>query len=194
MTKGKLLLLIAAGLSLASVLFPYWTVKMKAPSYPEKALTMQLYSYKYEGDIEEWNRVGRLVGVHMPPPIPDFFFRLFPVVVIIGSIVAFIAAAWQRWLTLAAIIPWLILVALMAYGQYELYLYGHNLDPARPLRYFDSFTPPVVGVLTLGKIQTYHFPDIGSLLLVAAGVILLWRAWLDGRLRFLTSKRKSQTT
>lgn len=182
MRRGRLLALAAAVLFLASLAFPFWTARMQAPSYPEKALALHMYAYKHAGDIEEWNLVGRLVGVKVPPPIPPLFFRLFPAAVVALSALALFSAARGRWLLVAAIAPWLVLGILLAWGQYSLYLFGHNLDPERPLRYLQPFTPPIVGVITMGKIQTYHFPNVGSLLFGAAGALLVARAGLAGQL------------
>ncbi|MBI4494924.1 MAG: hypothetical protein HY690_19290 [Chloroflexi bacterium] len=177
-----LLALCAAALFAVSLIFPYWTAAMKAPTYPEKTLTLQLYPFKYEGDIEEWNRVGRLVGVHVPPPVPEPFFQLFPAAILAAGVLGLATAASKRWLALAALYPWLVLGVLGIWGQYTLYLFGHSLDPERPLHYFDSFTPPIVGILTLGKIQTYHFPNVGSLLFSVAGALLVLNAWWAGKL------------
>jgi hypothetical protein len=95
---------------------------------------------------------------------------------------ALTAALKERWITLAAVAPWLLLMVLTAWGQYSLYLFGHNLDPERPLRYLEPFTPPIVGWVTMGKILTLHFPNIGSALFVAAGALLVFRAWRLGRI------------
>ncbi|MBI4199123.1 MAG: hypothetical protein HY535_01445 [Chloroflexi bacterium] len=183
MKRQQLLALAAVPLFLASLAFPFWTARMKAPTYPEKALAMELYAYKYDGDLEEWNRVGRAVGVRVPPPVPDVFFPLFTAAVVGMGALALAGALRERWLGVAAVCPWLVLGVLMAWGQYSLYLFGHSLDPERPLRYLEPFTPPIVGVLTLGKIQTYHFPYVGSLLFVAAAALVVASAWQAGRLR-----------
>lgn len=180
--KRRLLALAAAVLFLASLAFPFWTARMKAPTYPEKDLMLQMYAYEYAGDIEEWGLVGRLVGVRVPPPIPDLFFRLFPAAVVALGVLASVAAARERWLTVAAIFPWVVLAALLVWGQYSLYVFGHSLDPERPLKYLEPFTPPIVGIVTMGKIQTYHYPNVGSLLFIAAGALLVMSAWRAGRL------------
>lgn len=175
--RERLLPLGAAALFLASLAFPYWTVTMSAPTYPERALTLHLYAYKYEGDVDEWNRVGRLVGVRVPPPIPEQTFVALPAAVVVASGLALATMASRRLLAVAAVFPWLLLTGLAAWGQYTLYLFGHSLDPDRPLRYFDEFTPPIIGVLTLGKIQTFHFPNLGSALFILAGLLLALAAW-----------------
>ncbi|MBI4201619.1 MAG: hypothetical protein HY532_00700 [Chloroflexi bacterium] len=179
MEKGRLLSLAAAVFLLASLAFPYWTAKMNAPTYPEQDLVLHMYAFTYQGDIEEWNLVGRLVGVRVPPPIPDAFFLLFPASVVVLVLLALVVAATRRLNILAAVLPWALMAVVLGWGQYSLYLFGHNLDPERPLRYFDTFTPPIVGVLTLGKIKTYHYPDVGTLLFGIGTGLLVVNAWLQ---------------
>ncbi len=178
MGKGRFLPLAAAALMLASLALPYWTASMYAPAYPGQPLSLHMFAFKYQGDIAEWNIVGRLVGVHMPPPIPDVFFLLFPASVIALSLLALVVALTNRLSKLAATLPWILMTIITGWGQYSLYLFGHSLDPQRPLKYFDAFTPPIVGILTLGKIKTYHYPDIGTFLFVAGACLLALYAWL----------------
>jgi hypothetical protein len=195
MKREKILMVVAAILFLVSLPFPYWSARMDAPTYPEKDLMLQMYTYKYDGDIDEWNLSGRLVGVRVPPPIPDVFFRLFYVAVAGMGLLALACAAREQLLRIASLAPWVIMAAVGVWGQYSLYVYGHSLDPERPLRYLQPFTPPIIGVTTLGKIYTYHYPDIGSILFVAAGLLLVVSSYRLGYLRIpiLRPGRKTVT-
>jgi hypothetical protein len=172
--RKRILALIAAWLFLLSLLFPYWVVAMSAPTYPEGMLAVRVYANKVEGDIDEWNRVGRLVGVKVPPPIPDQVFILIPLAVVGLAGLSVVAAFQERLLKIAAIAPWVVLAAILAWAQYSLYLFGQNLDPDRPLKYIQPFTPPVIGWVTLGKISTYHLPHLGGVLFGIAGLLLAW--------------------
>lgn len=176
MPRNKIFTLTAAGLFLLSLLFPYWIVMMSAPTYPERNLAIRVYAYKFSGDMAEWNRVGRLVGTHVPPPIPDIVFVIVPVAVVGLAVISLIAAFREELLAAAAVGPLLVLGLLTGWAQYSLYLFGHTLDPKRPLRYIQPFTPPVIGTVTIGKIKTYHFPWIGAVVfgLGAALTLLAW--------------------
>ncbi|MEK6220651.1 MAG: hypothetical protein N2D54_00190, partial [Chloroflexota bacterium] len=73
--KQSLILSITAIIFLlVSIPLPFWTVIMDAPTYPERNLSMRVYLNYFEGDIQEWNVVGNLVGVKVPPPIPEEVF------------------------------------------------------------------------------------------------------------------------
>ena len=166
--------LIAAALFLVSLPLPYWTVIMKAPTYPERNLSMRVYPTHYEGDIREWNLIGNLVGVKVPPPIPDLAFEIVPVLIVLLTIISLIAAFDQRWLAVSMIMPWILLTGLTAFTQYSLYIFGHDLNPDRPLRYIEPFTPPVIGIKKIGTLLTFHLPHVGSFLFIVASLLLYW--------------------
>lgn len=176
-------LLFAAGLILTSLAFPYWAVFMRAPAYPERLLSMHVYAYRYVGDVHEWNTVGRLVGVHVPPPIPEESFIVIPAIIAMLGLFIAATAFWPGWAKVGSFLPWVVLVGLLAWTQYALYLFGHSLDPARPLRYLQPFTPPVIGVLTLGKMTIYHVPWLGSVLFVAGALLATLAAWWPAKSR-----------
>jgi hypothetical protein len=171
--RALILSLVAGGLFLISLPLPYWTVIMKAPTYPERDLSMRVYPHMYEGDIQEWNVVGNLVGVKVPPPIPDIVFTIIPIVLVILAVLSLLTAFKPRWLRIVIPAPWVVLIVLTAFTQYSLYLFGHTLAEDRPLRYVDPFTPPVIGIKKVGSLVTYHLPHVGSVLFVAAAISLL---------------------
>jgi len=166
--------LIAFALLLACMPMPFWTVIMTAPTYPTRNLSMRVYSSYFEGDIAEWDVVGNLVGVKVPPPIPEEIFVIIPIALYVIAALALLSAFKPALLKITMITPWLLLTALTAFTQYSLYIFGHDLDPARPLRYVEPFTPPVIGLKKVGTLTTYHLPHVGSLLLIAAGVFLVF--------------------
>ncbi len=168
---------IACGLFLVSLPLPYWTVIMKAPTYPERDLSMRVYPTYYEGDIREWNVVGNLVGVKVPPPIPDVAFVIVPALITLLALLSLVAGFNRGWLKTAMIAPWVVLVGLTAFTQYSLYIFGHDLAPDRPLRYVEPFTPPVIGVKKIGTMLTYHLPHVGSFVYMGAALLLVWAYW-----------------
>ena len=168
---------IAGGLFLVSLPLPYWTVIMKAPTYPERDLSIRVYPTYYEGDIREWNVVGNLVGVKVPPPIPDVAFVIVPALITLLALLSLVAGFNRGWLKTAMIAPWVVLAGLTAFTQYSLYIFGHDLAPDRPLRYVEPFTPPVIGVKKIGTMLTYHLPHVGSFVYMGAALLLVWAYW-----------------
>lgn len=186
--RGRILALTAACLLLASLAFPFWTARMSAPTYPERDLMLNLYAYRYSGDIDELNLVGGLVGVHVPPPIASAFFPLFTGGVVVLAVLAAASAFGRRLRLPAAVLPLVLITGVLAWGQFTLYEWGHDLDPARPLRYLHEFTPPIIGVFDMGKIRTFHLPGIGSVLFLGGVVVLAVRVVMDRRLPLLLSR------
>jgi copper chaperone NosL len=159
-------------LLLISLPLPFWTVIMTAPTYPLGNLSMRVYLNFFEGDLREWNTVGNLVGVKVPPPIPEITFTIVPILMGLLIFGVLIACFKPQILKIISILPWVLITVLTIYTQYSLYIFGHDLDPTRPLRYIEPFTPPVIGWKKIGTLMTYHLPHIGSFLLVGAGVLL----------------------
>ena len=164
--------LIAFVLLVACMPMPFWTVIMTAPTYPTRNLSMRVYSSYFEGDIAEWDVVGNLVGVKVPPPIPEEIFTIIPIALYVIAALALLSAFKPALLKFTRLTPWFLLAFLTAFTQYSLYIFGHDLDPNRPLRYVEPFTPPVIGLKKVGTLTTYHLPHIGSFLLIAAAVFL----------------------
>lgn len=174
---GKTLSITAGVFFLVSMALPLWEVAMKAPTYPERALSIRVYSYKVEGDIDEWNRVGKLVGVKVPPPVPDIAYTFIPVVILALALFAFVSAFKRNVAPFVVILSCFFIFFLSAWAQYSLYLFGHNLDPNRPLKYFNEFTPPIIGIIRLGNIRTYHFPHMGSFFYAFATLMMMRLFW-----------------
>jgi amino acid transporter len=128
----------------------------------------------YEGDIQEWDVVGNLVGVKVPPPIPEVVFSIVPVVMVVLALLNLVAAFKPALLKIATIAPWVVLAGLMIFTQYSLYIFGHDLAPDRPLRYVEPFTPPVIGVKKIGSLVTWHLPHVGSFVFIGAALLLYW--------------------
>lgn len=170
---SKNLSLIAALLLIISFPLPFWTVIMTAPTYPEGNLEMRVYLDHYDGDIREWNVVGNLVGVKVPPPIPEEVFIIVPILVGILIVLSLVSAFRPKLLKFTAWGPWIIITGLTLFTQYSLYIFGHDLAEDRPLRYIEPFTPPVIGIKKVGNMLTYHLPHVGSIFLVAAGILLI---------------------
>lgn len=99
--RTRLLPLAAAALFLISIFLPYWLLAMDAPTYPERTLRVDIYATQLKGDVEEWNRVSRLVGVKVPPPLPELDLKVIPAVMAALAALSLAAALgappWPGW-------------------------------------------------------------------------------------------------
>ncbi len=165
----------AAVLFLVSLFLPYWYLSMHAPSYPEGDLRVNVNATGLSGDIVEWHRVSRLVGVKVPPPTPELDNYVIVAVMVGLAVLAAIAAMRGRRTTIfAAVTTWVALLGFLALMQWHFYETGHDLDTTAPLRNFvrGGFTPPAIGTATLGKIKSTHLPHIGAFVAVLAALML----------------------
>jgi hypothetical protein len=145
---------------------------------------MIVYARRIVGDIGELNALNHYIGMI---PISDAFFpelRLLPLA--FGAVAAAcLGAAFirRRWV---AALPLGLMLAVAVYGFWSirrrLYQFGHDLDPTAAIR-IDPFTPPMLGENQIAQFATYAYFDWGSILPLAAGVVvaLVLAADLRGR-------------
>lgn len=161
----------AAGLVAYGATLPLWILTMRAPQYP-KGLHLAAYGTRMTGDIAELNILNHYIGM---PPIqaPALETAFFPVG--IGILVGLcVISPFHRWLRVAAVAgAWAAPVAILADLQWQLYTFGHSLNPKAPIR-LAPFTPLVVGGTKIGNFESWGMPSWGWLCLVAAGVLLIY--------------------
>jgi copper chaperone NosL len=166
------LLLAAAALTLTAVFLPLWGMTLVSTQYPD-GLRMIVYARRIVGDIGELNALNHYVGMI---PISDAFFAeltlLPPAFGIVAA--ACLAAAFARGRWVAAL-PLGLMLALAAYGfwsmQRRLYQFGHDLDPTAAIE-IAPFTPPMAGENQIAQFATYAYFDWGTILPLAAGVLV----------------------
>lgn len=140
---------------------------------------MYLYAHALKGDIQQWEVVGRYIGIKVPPEVPELDHYIIVVIIAILAAVtlasSFLNIKWKR---VASIVLILGAISLAFWAQYRLYQQGHNLDPTAPMRYVvKPFTPPLIGVVKVSKIKIYHFPHLGLFLFGAATILTTYAAW-----------------
>ncbi|HSU30601.1 MAG TPA: hypothetical protein VLJ11_05155 [Bryobacteraceae bacterium] len=177
-TRVALFLLIVP--VLLSYWTPLWTIRLKAPQYPN-GLSVAIYSYKIVGghggqDINEINELNHYIGMRKLDRSEfvdlDWIPFVFGVLVLLTLRQAVLG-------NLRGLIDLVVLtgyVSVFAFARYvlQLYLFGYNLDPSAPVK-IAPFMPVVLGKKQLANFTTYGWPGPGSLLLgmFAAGITVL---------------------
>ena len=184
--KNKLsqILLILSGLLLLLLfVLPLWRISLIAPQYPH-GVHMYIYINKIggaePGTLQNVNILNHYIGMKPiePDSIPEL--KYLPFVVIGLSVLALITAIIDKkyfYLT------WLIIFGIaLALGLYDFYLweydYGHNLDPKAPMKFDDSFQPPLVGSKTIINFVAKSYPHIGGWMVIIAFVFSIVAAGL----------------
>ncbi|MEG6513870.1 hypothetical protein V6C32_18400 [Desulforamulus ruminis] len=174
---GRILYLLAAVLLGVSLFFPWWSMDLVAPQYPE-GLNMSVYAHKIGGRIDILNNLNHYIGMKEINEANFPELKIIPWVV--GS-VAFLAAltAWLRhnglaiFTTVAASFGG----ALGLYRMFHwLHKFGTDLDPNAPIK-IPPFVPPVIGTNKLANFMTYTGFGLGGYLLGIAILLMFISLW-----------------
>jgi copper chaperone NosL len=181
----RVLLAAAAPLVLAVNLMPMWNLTMFAPQYGN-GLRLDIYSHTLVAgnkgqDIKEINTLNHYIGMR-DLAIEDFTeFKWMPFV--LGGL----ALLFLRAVVLGTVKELVDASVLFVYFGgfsawsfgYKLYRYGHDLAPTAAVK-VDPFMPPMFGFQQIANFEVYSYPQTGSYVLAAAGLLLvaaLWFAW-----------------
>ncbi|MFD2446845.1 hypothetical protein ACFSO7_23165 [Bacillus sp. CGMCC 1.16607] len=176
---SSIFILIAAGLIVASLFFPWWAMKFIAPQYPE-GLNIIVYPDKLKGEIDIVNGLNHYIGMSefSEANFPELKYLKY----LIGGLAALTAltAILRKKSILFGLIGMFIIGG--ALGVFDLYRwlknFGTNLSPTAPIK-VDPFIPPIIGENTLANFVTYSTLEMGTYFIIAAFVLLLIPLWKD---------------
>jgi hypothetical protein len=174
---------------------------MKAPQYP-KGLEMEIYAHKVEGghggrDIAEINTLNHYIGMRKidRAALTDLDWIPFALgVLVILTLRCAAIGNVRALLDLVVITGYFSAFALIRF-VYKLYVYGHDLDPAAPLK-IEPFTPAIFGTKQIANFETRSYPQGGSFLIGAFAVgLFAVTAWhlVAGRRAALAEAATSRT-
>jgi nitrous oxidase accessory protein len=151
---------------------PLWRATLHAPQYPG-GLTMHAYGTDVTGDVREISALNHYVGMR-PFDLADFpELALWPWAVGLALVAIVVGLLVRRGALrlLALVYLWGLPLGVLAVIQVRLHQYGRDLDPGAALR-IDPFTPLVVGPTEVWNFQTWSWPGLGLLSLVAAAAVV----------------------
>lgn len=177
--------LLAAALIVIAHFLPLWNLTMFAPQYPD-ALRLDIYDHSLVGgnggqDLKEINLLNHYIGMR-DLAVEDFTeFKWMPFA--LGGLVllflrAVVFGTLKEFVDAAVISIYFGAFSLWSFG-YKLYRYGHDLLPTAAVK-VEGFTPPMFGHKKIANFDVYSFPQAGTYLMVAGGllvVIALVIAW-----------------
>jgi hypothetical protein len=183
---------IAAGLFVAALAFPMWTIEVHAVQYPDTVLNLRLYAYpRIAGDYAEMAALNSYIGFYYPDPVhwqPNYQphpkavdvpeWSLGPAAFVLVSLLsAFVAVAptaekLKRGLTYQLAGTVAVFAVLLVDIQYRLYQAGHTLDPDAPVMGVEGFTPPLWGRYGVANITSYSRFGVGAYMAMAAVALL----------------------
>ncbi len=162
---------------------PLWRISMKAPQYPA-GLYLDVYTYKVDGghkgqDIKEINTLNHYIGMRPidRAALKDLDWIPFALGLLIVLTLRCAAIGNVRALLDLVVITGY--VSAFAFGRfiYKLYVFGHELDPAAPLK-IKPFTPAIFGEKQIANFSTASYPQSGTILIgVFVAGLLAIAAW-----------------
>ena len=170
------ILLIISGVLLVIVLFvPLWQIQLSAPQYPE-GLVLKLYPNKIAGSVDIINGLNHYIGMKTLHTKDFAEFTILPFIIVFFALCCFAVALLNRkkWLIVLTLLFVIFGVVAMAdFWRWE-YNYGHDLNPEAAIQIPGmAYQPPLIGYKQLLNFGAYSIPDIGGMLFIAVGLLLL---------------------
>lgn len=175
------LLIIAAGLFVTSIFFPWWGMKFFAPQYPE-GLDIIVYPNK----LEDANDVAIINGLNHYIGMKEFSEENFPELSYLSYIIGGLALLT---LVVAILRNKKLLIGLIglfviggALGVYDIHRwlksYGTELDPMAPID-VPPFVPPIIGENTIANFVTHSYFTTGFFMIGVAFILMIIPLWKD---------------
>lgn len=184
---GRFLLLVtAAALIIVSMRYPMWYMYLDSNNFPD-GIGMSVWAShpgdpediaQLDGGLKEVNVLNHFIGMKEISRENMPIFRVLPVVLVIAAVACVVAAfIRKKWASTAVVV---LFAAISVGGMfalvYNLYSFGHHLDPTAAIK-IDPFMPGIYGEHKLAQFTTYSNFYWGTYLLVAA-FLLIVAAWV----------------
>ncbi|MEG1026893.1 MAG: hypothetical protein RSF34_20650 [Flavobacterium sp.] len=172
-TVTRILTAISGIAMFVVLLVPIWQIQLSAPQYPE-GLSLYIHADKLSGDVNIINGLNHYIGMRELHEQDFIEFAILPYVIIFLGILGVLAAVVNRkWLFFCFVIMFAVfgIVAIIDFYMW-LYDYGHNLDPAAPIKVPGmSYQPPLIGFKQLLNFGAYSIPEKGGWIMITAALL-----------------------
>jgi len=165
-----LISILVIGCMFAAWKLPLWNMTLKAPMYP-KGLHMIAYGDKFGGDLYELNIVNHYVGMKHIKPEDISEMSLFPIGLVIVSLLGIIPIFRSKLHKLCGLLAFLFPIVILGFIQYYLYDFGHGLNPEAPIK-IPEFTPVALGSSSIVNFTATSMIDLGMVALILASILI----------------------
>jgi len=170
------ILIFLSGILLVAVLFvPLWQIELNVPQYPE-GLVLKMYPHKIGGNVDVINGLNHYIGMKTLHTEDFIEFTILPYIVGFFALFCFVVLFLkkQKWLTvLFTLFVIFGIIAMIDFWRWE-YAYGHDLNPEAPIQVPGmAYQPPLIGYKQLLNFGAYSIPDVGGILFILVGLLLL---------------------
>ncbi len=182
MKKSTQVLLILSGIFLfISIFVPIWRIDLDAPQYPE-GLRLLIYSNKLAGAVDIINGLNHYIGMRTLHADDFIEFTVLPYIIGFFALSAVLVALLKNKKLLTILFFAFVafgIIAMIDFWRWE-YDYGHNLSPdAAIIVPGMAYQPPLIGFKQLLNFGAYSVPDIGGILFILSGILMLIGIWIE---------------
>lgn len=191
---GRILYLLSAALLGVSLFFPWWSMDLMAPQYPE-GLNMSVYAYKIGGRIDILNNLNHYIGMKEINEANFPELKIMPWAVGSVALLAALTALLRRnWLAISTAVMASFGGGLGLYRMFHwLHKFGTDLDPHAPIK-IPPFVPPVMGTNQLANFTTHTGFGLGGYLLGLAILLMFISLWRFRQWEEKSSSASSQSS
>ena len=172
---GKVSIILVILFLAALWVFPMWRIDLRAPQYPG-GLSLKIWISDVKGDVDIINGLNHYIGMKTihKKDFPEFVFLPAAIMIFMGLGIAVLIlnrkVPYYIWTFLFSVLG---IFSFYDFYKWE-YNYGHNLDPAAPIKVPGmSYQPPLFGYKKLLNFEVLSQPDIAGWFYIGAGVILV---------------------
>src|SRR5690606_27858034 len=171
---ARVLALICGLLLILTLFVPIWRIELDAPQYPE-GLELLIRADKLDGDVDVINGLNHYIGMKKLDTKDFIEFQVLPyllgILALFGVITFLVNRKWF-YFTYTGFFILFGIVSLIDFYRWN-YNYGHNLDPAAPIKVPGmAYQPPIFGFKQLLNFGAYSIPDIGGWIVLGCGALL----------------------
>jgi hypothetical protein len=153
---------------------PLWNIRMLAPQYPQ-GLQLDIFAHTIQGgneglDLNEINTLNHYIGMRKLDKAEFSDLEWIPFAIGVLALLTLRVAAIgdvRSLVDLAALALYFSTFSAARFA-FQLYTYGHNLDPHAPIR-MEPFTPAIFGTKQIANFTTASYPR-GATFLIGAFV------------------------
>jgi copper chaperone NosL len=152
-----------------------WRIDLRAPQYPG-GLTLKIWINDIKGDVDIVNGLNHYIGMRSihKADFAEFVFLPTTMAVFMGlGIVVFFLRKRIFYYFWATIFAFIAVFSFYDFYKWE-YNYGHNLDPAAPIKVPGmAYQPPLIGYKKMLNFEVLSQPEVAGWFYIGAGVILV---------------------
>lgn len=179
----RILSAVSGVLLLIIVFVPLWKIELTAPQYPE-GLEMFIHTNKVSGQVDIINGLNHYIGMREIHEDDFAEFAILPYVfaafALFGVLTALVNRKWFFYVWAGSFIIFSILAFVDFY--FWLYNYGHNLNPAAPIKVPGmTYQPPLLGFKQLLNFGAYSIPALGGWLMGTVALFIAAMGFIELR-------------